>query len=274
MRIVIVSQNPAMMSAMTALLRACGHELVATISCAIPSQAGQPDAPRGDTGLSRTVPHDTVARPADFATAFGRYGPDLVLCVGVPWKIPTQALGVPRYGVVNGHASLLPRYRGPIPVAWAVRHGEPDVGFTFHRMADTFDTGPILAQARIPLGDEHEWLELQPKLSAAVGPLLRRTLVRVEQGEAGEPQDDGEGSYFGWFEPDYVWIDWSKPALDVYRQVRAWRFAGPAAPLGALAQVAGETARILRVSLTAIPGTTPVSCGDGRVWIASMQPAR
>ena len=62
------------------------------------------------------------------------YDPDLLLCLGFPWKIPPDALEVPRLGAVNGHPSLLPDYRGPSPVAWAIRNGETEIGYTFHRM--------------------------------------------------------------------------------------------------------------------------------------------
>ena len=76
--------------------------------------------------------------------------PDLVVCMGFPWKIPPDALAVPRLGWLNGHPSLLPRHRGPLPVAWAIREGDEEIGITFHRMDADLDTGPILAQRRYP----------------------------------------------------------------------------------------------------------------------------
>ncbi len=116
------------------------------------------------------------------------FDPDLALCLGFPWKIPPDALAVPRHGIVNGHPSLLPRYRGPSPVAWAIRDGENEIGFTFHYMDAELDTGNILAQERVPLGDEHAWDELTPKLATAVGNLLPAVLERVARGDPGDPQ--------------------------------------------------------------------------------------
>ncbi|MDX6454243.1 MAG: methionyl-tRNA formyltransferase, partial [Gaiellaceae bacterium] len=58
------------------------------------------------------------------------YEPDVALCTGFPWRITAEAIGVPKHGIVNGHPSLLPRYRGPFPIAWAVRNGETEIGLT------------------------------------------------------------------------------------------------------------------------------------------------
>jgi len=100
------------------------------------------------------------------------FEPDLVLCTGFPWRIPAAALAVPTLGWVNGHPSLLPEYRGPTPMAWAVRNGETEIGLTYHRMDEDFDTGAILAQGSVPLGDEDTLSSLNDKF----GPLAVRLL--------------------------------------------------------------------------------------------------
>ena len=79
-----------------------------------------------------------------------QFEPDVALCIGFPWKIPPDALATPRHGIVNGHPSLLPRYRGPSPVSSAIRNGESEIGFTFHYMDAELDTGNILGQVRDP----------------------------------------------------------------------------------------------------------------------------
>ena len=180
---------------------------------------------------------------------------------------------MPRHGIVNGHPSLLPRYRGPSPVSWAIRNGEVEIGFTFHYMDAELDTGNILAQERIPLDDEHSWDELTPKLAAAVGAILPGVLERAARGDSGEPQDESEASYVGLFEPEYAWIDWSRAADEIERQVRAWRFhSGVVGDRGALSEIDGETVRVLRVSRE--PGSgRELACADGTLWVVETEPA-
>ena len=199
------------------------------------------------------------------------YDPDLLLCAGFPWKIPVDALAVPRFGAMNGHPSLLPEYRGPSPVAWAIRNGETEIGFTFHRMDAELDTGAILAQGTVPLGDEHSWDELGPKLVGLVSELLPVALERIERGDPGDEQEGGR--YYSFLEAEYAWIDWAEPVAEIERQVRSWRFASAGTePRGALAEIDGETVRVLRVSLEPADGPG-IECGDGRLWIVETEPA-
>ena len=130
-----------------------------------------------------------------------------------------------------------------------------------------------LAQASIPLGDEHSWEELESKFVDVIGELLARALARLEEGDPGDPQE-GEGSYYSFFEPEYVRIDWSKDSVEISRQVRAWRFASrrDAVEHGALAEIEGETVRVLRVSLEPTEGR-PMETGDGTIWIVDTEPA-
>jgi methionyl-tRNA formyltransferase len=135
------------------------------------------------------------------------------------------------------------------------------------------DTGNILGQTSVPLDDEHGWDELTPKLANAVGSLLPRVLERVERRDPGDPQDEGEASYFRLFEPEYAWIDTSRSREDVARQVRAWRFHSPGhGPRGALLERDGETVRVLRVSLDPADGAT-LECADGTLWIVEEEAA-
>lgn len=270
MRVVLVSEVAPAVEGLAALLGAEGHDVVALVSV------------RHDG--SRYTDLDAIVRaaPADLdvvipgtrsamAPLLRHYAPDLALCIGFPWKIPRDALGVPRHGIVNGHPSLLPRYRGPSPVAWAIRNGETEVGFTFHYMDEELDTGNVLAQERVPLGDEHGWDEMTPKLAAAVGKLLPRVLERVEAGDPGEPQDESAASYFGAFGADYAWIDWSRTVDEIRRQVRAWRFFAAADPeRGALTELDGETVRVLRTSTEPGAGRA-MECSDGTLWIVESE---
>ena len=273
MRVVLVSQVPAAVHGLTELLQALGHEPLALLCSR--EHAGRygnefdalvRDAP---AGLDVVVP----SRRDRMAPLLRTYEPDVFLCLGFPWKIPADALAVPRFGAINGHPSLLPRYRGPSPVAWAVRNDEDEIGFTFHRMDAELDTGAILAQGAIPLDDEHSYDELEAKFAALAGELLPRALERVERGDPGDPQEESLASYHSFFESDYVWIDWALPAREIYRQVKAWRFASQApGERGALAELDGETVRVLRTRLTPGPGHE-VRCGDGTLWVVETEPA-
>lgn len=273
MRVVLVSQVPAAVHGLSGLLRALGHEPVALLCSR--EHAGRYGNQFDD--LVRDAPADLdVVVPAirsAIAPLLRVYEPDVLLCLGFPWKIPGEALAVPRLGAINGHPSLLPRYRGPSPVSWAIRNGDDEIGFTLHRMDEELDTGAILAQGTMPLGDEHTYEEFEPKFAALVGELLPRALARAESGDPGDPQDESVASYFSFFGPDYVWIDWSLPRREIHRQVKAWRFASQAAgERGALTELDGETVRVLRTSFE--PGTgRETACGDGTLWIVETEPA-
>jgi len=271
MRIVLVSQVPQAVVGISELLRALGHEPVAVLCTR--EHAGR----YGDQfdALVRDAPGDMdVVVPATkerMAPLLRTYEPDAVLCFGFPWRIPADALAVPRLGAVNGHPSLLPRYRGPSPVAWAIRNGDDELGFTLHRMGAEFDTGAVLAQATVPLDDEHSYEELNEKFGSIVGDLLPRALARLESGDPGDDQDESRASAAPFFGPDYVWIDWQTRAADVYRQVKAWRFASfRPGERGALTEIDGESLRVLRTSLRPVDGRA-VECGDGTIWIVETE---
>ncbi len=270
MRIVLISEVAPAVEGLSAMLRAEGHEPVALLCV-------RRDAERYteiDELLRVAPPELDVVMPASrdrIAPLLHLFEPDVALCVGFPWKIPVDALAVPKHGIVNGHPSLLPRYRGPSPISWAIRNGEDEIGFTFHYMDAELDTGNILAQARIELGDEHTWDELTPKIAGAVGNIFAGMLERVARGDPGDPQDDSQASYLGAFEPDYAWIDRTRTTDEVIRQVRAWRFQPTSVePRGALVEIAGETVRVLRVSREAGSGAA-LECSDGTLWIVESE---
>jgi methionyl-tRNA formyltransferase len=271
MRVVLVSQVPQAARGFHEMLLGLGHEPVALLCSR--AHAGRYGNRFDD--LVRDAPAELdILIPASreaVAPLLGAVEPDLVLCLGFPWKIPADALEVPRHGWLNGHPSLLPRYRGPSPVSWAIRNGERELGFTFHRMDPELDTGAVMAQGTFEIGDEHSWEELEPKLVELVVELLPKALARLEAGDPGDAQE-GEGSYFSFFGPDYVWIDWSRPAEEIYRQVQAWRFASATAgDRGALAELDGEAIRVLRTSLDAQNGSRSMETGAGTIWITETE---
>ena len=223
-RVVLVTRILPVALGFSAAIEAAGHELVALLTI----RAGNRYGPMGELdALLGGIPAELdVLLPgtrAAIAPLLAAARPDLVVCMGFPWKIPAEALAVPRLGWLNGHPSLLPRHRGPIPVAWAIRDGDEEIGITFHRMDAELDTGAILAQAAHPLG---EYVEPE-QLYTGMGPLILATLGealgKLASGDPGTVQEGGD--YQSFFGDGDAWLDWSRPAVELHRLVWAWRYA-------------------------------------------------
>lgn len=203
-------------------------------------------------------------------TALRGYDLDLLICYGFSWRLPRSVLGIPRYGMVNVQCSMLPQYRGPAPVLWAIRNGDPHLGVTVHRMNEEFDAGPVLAQQDgIPIPDdvtpESLWTDLSPVLRG----LLAVALDRAPDPLAGEPQAADGVSHAGLMEPEFSVVDTTKTAREVHNQVRTFRFMGPR--LGPVATVGGRSLKVLGTSLTPADGPR-LDCADGPVWITAPEP--
>src|ERR1700759_3779169 len=155
LRVVIVTRIPPVLMGFDAVVRALGHEPVAFLTMRNVDGRYGPPAATGDLVMAAADELDVLlpGRRSRIAPLLASVDPDLVGCMGFPWKVPPDALAVPRLGWLNGHPSLLPRHRGPLPVAWAIREGDDEIGITFHRMDTDLDTGPILAQRPYPLGE-------------------------------------------------------------------------------------------------------------------------
>ena len=291
-RIVFVSTVQPAIEGFTAFARAVGHEPVGIVTSQGP--AGRREPPNRDrrTFFDQLVwespPELDIAIASDrsrVAPLLRAFEPDLVLCLGFPWRLTPEALAVPRLGCVNSHPSLLPRYRGPSPIAWHVRNGEPELGLTFHRMDEDFDTGGVLAQGTMPLGDDDWMTELQPRFAELMPGLLARAFERVAAGDPGDPQDDAEASYAGFFDNEYGELDWAWPAEELHRRVHAWSFQFGWGD-GARADVDGRRLRLLRTRIErgesrGAPGDVLdrdgdallVRCGEGALWVLESEPA-
>jgi len=272
-RVVILTMVPAIARGYGELLRALGHEPVAVLT---PRRAVAEAPPNPFAAAHLADDPDGLdilfaARRRSLATLLRAYEPDLAICTGFPWLVPQEALAVPRLGIVNGHPSLLPRYRGPFPVAWAVRNGETEIGLSYHLMDATFDTGSLLAQKRLPLTDDDTFESVWGKTAEAAAELLPTVLERLASGDRGDPQE-GEGEYLSGFEPEYAQLDLTRPAAEVHRQVRAWGFLPPFARFGPNLERSGESVRVASSSLVEREGATRVECADGPLWIVEERP--
>jgi methionyl-tRNA formyltransferase len=268
-RVVIVTRILPVALGFDAVLRGVGHEPVGLLTIRdTENRYGSEFTLEGllaglPPGLDVVLP----SRRSRIAPLLESLRPDLVVCMGFPWKVPADALAVPPLGWLNGHPSLLPRHRGPVPIAWAIRNGDTEVGITFHRMDAELDTGAILAQASHPLGEyvvPNEFYE-------GMGPLVMETLAtaldRLAAGDEGAPQGEG-GEYESFLSDEDAWLDPARPAVELHRLVWAWRYTIPVGELrGALVEVAGETVRVLASSLREVDGARRVDFADGPLWL-------
>lgn len=273
LRVVLVTRIPPVLAGFDAVVRGLGHEPVAFLTMRNTDGRYGPPADTGDLLMGAADEMDVLlpARRSTIAPLLSSVDPDLVVCMGFPWKIPPDALAVPRLGWLNGHPSLLPRHRGPLPVAWAIREGDDEIGITFHRMDAELDTGPILAQHRYPLGEPKAPDVFYPEFGPTVAETLAEALEKLAAGDDGTPQGEG-GGYETFFTEEDAWLDLSRPAAEVHRLAWSWLYAMPLdGTRGALLELDGTTVRVLATSLTEVEGARRVECGDAPLWIVETE---
>ena len=149
--------------------------------------------------------------------------PDLMIVAAYGLILPQAVLDIPRMGCINVHASLLPRWRGAAPIQQAILNGDKETGICLMQMEAGLDTGPVYASASIDIGTDETAGELHDRLAILGGELLVDTLPAVLQG-ALEPvvQDDEAASYAAKIRKHDAVIDWSAPADEIHRKIRAY----------------------------------------------------
>lgn len=171
-----------------AALHGAGHEIALVVS--------QPDRPVGrkqqieptavkqaalDLGLAVTQP-EKIRNNVGFRARLEAIAPDAIVVVAYGRIIPAWMLALPRLGCINLHGSLLPKYRGAAPIQWAVAMGETVTGNTTMLLEEGLDTGPILLQQEVPIGQEQTAADLFEVLAAQGAPLVVETLARLADG--------------------------------------------------------------------------------------------
>ena len=276
-RIALISSVLPVVEQLVPFLRGLGHEPVAWLLAR--RDDDRPPPPWGEITDGNAPQGLNVLLAADkwaVAPLLRGLQPDLTLCWGFPWKLPETALAAARLGSVNLHPALLPRHRGPVPLAWTLREGDASFGVTWHRMDTELDTGAILAQAAVPVEDDDCMIDsIAPKLSRAALDLLPHVLDRVAAGDPGDAQPAEGVTWAGHFGEDYAAVDWTWPARKIHDQVRAWRLTFALSPVqGPIAQLNGERVKLLQTSLTDPgAGARRVECGDAPLWIIDSEPA-
>ena len=225
MRIVFMGTPDFAVPTLTALIEG-GHEVVAVVT--------QPDKPKGrgkavlmtpvkEKAIEYEIPvyQPVKVRDPEFVELLKTMAPDAIVVVAFGQILPKSILDLPKYGCVNVHASLLPKYRGAAPIQWAVLNGDPETGVTTMYMAEGLDTGDMLLKSRTEIGPEETSGELHDRLSQMGAELIVETLKEVEAGTVRRtPQGDAETSYASMLTKELGKIDWGRPAGELHNLVR------------------------------------------------------
>ena len=204
--------------------------------------------------------------------------PDICAVVAYGRILPQKVLDVPKYGCINIHASLLPKYRGSAPYQWAVLDGLTETGVTAMYLTREMDAGDIIDVSKTPIGENETAGELLNHLAVLGAELLSRTLTRFESGKVpATPQDALGVSYAPMLDKSMCPIDWTKTAQQVHNHVRGlhpWPVAtmelqGKTFKVHATRVVegSGKPGEILGLTKTGLR----IACGEGAVEIISLQ---
>ena len=201
-------------------------------------------------GLPVITPED--ANRPEIVERVRRLQPDFLFSFYYRNMLGAALLALPARGAYNMHGSLLPKYRGRVPVNWAVIRGETQTGATLHQMVAKPDAGGIVDQQAVDIGPDDTAVDVFAKVTGAAEAVLKRALPLLIQGRAHiAPQDLSQGSYFGGRKPEDGRIDWSRSAREVHNLVRG---VAPPYP-GAYTRLPGVALRILRTRQE--PGRKP-----------------
>ena len=194
----------------------------------------QPDKPKGrgkavlmtpvkEKALEMGIPvyQPVKVREPEFVKTLADLAPDVIVVVAFGQILPKSILEIPRYGCVNIHASLLPKYRGAAPIQWAVIDGEKETGVTTMFMNEGLDTGDMLEKEVVPLDPKETGGSLHDKLSAVGGRLILSTLKGLEDGTLkGTPQTDEGSCYAKMLKKSLGDIDWTMGGAAIERLIR------------------------------------------------------
>jgi methionyl-tRNA formyltransferase len=212
------------------------RELLAHRDFSVEAVVTQPDRPRGRGQTVSSSPVKEVALGAgvyvyqpekiksdsayDF---FKRVSPDAVVIIAYGQIVPARLIALAPLGWINLHASLLPRYRGAAPIAWAIANGEPETGLTTMQIDAGMDTGPILLQEKTVIGADETAPELGRRMAKAGAPLVIESLAKLGRGEiSGRPQDSSQATYAPRLERKHGRVDWAQSARQIYNRIRGF----------------------------------------------------
>ena len=201
--------------------------------------------------------------------------PELIVVAAYGRILPEEILNAPKYGSINVHSSLLPKYRGAAPINWAILNGEEETGVSIMYMAKELDAGDVILQKTIPIGPDENAQELTARLAELGAEALSETVKALAGGTATRtPQDESLQTYASMLSKEMSPVDWTRTAHQISCQVRGlipW-------PCATTDVISGEAIKLYAVTETgeateARPGTIvaatkrgiDIACGDGRL---------
>lgn len=283
LRIVFMGTPDFSVPALVALAEA-GHDIAAVYTQPPrPSGRGQQvhksavHRRAGEMGIPVFTPQ-SLKKDKAAQEAFAALQPDIAVIVAYGLILPAAVLKAPRHGCLNIHASLLPRWRGAAPIQRAILAGDRESGVCIMQMEEGLDTGPVLKRGIVPISDRTTAPGLHDDLAALGARLIVETLDDIASGHPPPPQiqsNDGV-TYAAMLSRQDGRIDWTRPATEIERQLRAlspWP--------GVWFEAGGKTVKLLEARVTGgkgTPGTIldksmTVACGTGALVLSRLQPA-
>ena len=264
-----------------------GHNIVAVVT-------GE-DKPRGRGNVMTPTPCKALAieqgipvytpktlRDEAFASLLSEIDPDLIVVVAYGKILPRNVLDYPKFGCINLHVSLLPKYRGAAPMQRAIMAGEKETGVTIMHMADGVDTGDIISVEKFPISDTDDFEAIHDRSATVGSELLSKTIVEISLGKAKRiPQDDSLATHAAKVEKEDCKLDFTKSAKNLDFQIR-----GVTPIPGAFAYLNGKMLKINRARPTSGKGNPGevislnsqgtgeilVACGEGALSITAVIP--
>ena len=175
------------------------------------------------TSAGIPVYQPTTLRDGTALNILKELNPDIIVVVAYGKLLPKEILDLPTFGCVNGHASLLPKYRGSSPIQWCIVCGEKQTGVTTMLMDEGMDTGDMLDRVTVDIADTDTADTLYDKLSVAAASLMCLTLEKIENGTASPTkQDNAAATYAPIIKKEMALIDFNKPAIEIHNMVRGF----------------------------------------------------
>ncbi len=268
LRVVFFGTPAFAVPTLTALL-ASRHAVVGVVT--------QPDRPRGrgqklsaspvkDAAQSAGVPilQPPSVKLAAFVDELAALDADVAVVAAYGQILTEALLGTPRLGMINVHASLLPKYRGAAPIHRAILHGEAITGITIMRMVKALDAGPMITAERVSIGPDETSVELETRLAQLGATLLVQALDGIASGTArAVPQDDREATYAPRLVREDGRVDWRWSAPHIHNVIRGLHPWPHAVTFAGRERLILHRSRPLAVASTASPGTILTASADG-----------